>query len=220
MKRKAKQKFKPLSEATPEEKYKALQLGTYWVTNEVDGHTDCGPFSEAYLGEPARLYFPKRAYEQLIDPGSKWKWKEGTKLSTLVINIIRSDMAHHLRNYINDDSPIVVPASHMEDNQRDEECEESNSALEINPEDRRNGFMVQSEMEMLEDLERYETFRERGLKIARAAAKESGDVMLQKYVEAAFSLPDYRAITKKLKITQADAKELEARLISIFTAKR
>ena len=43
--------------------------------------------------------------------------------------------------------------------------------------------------------------------------------MLQQYVEAVFSNPDYRTISKKLRITQAEAKELEARLIKIFTAK-
>lgn len=86
MKKKSKQKFKPLSSATPEERYRAMELATYWVTDEVEGHTDSGAFSEAYLGEPARLYFPRNAYEKLKDPNSKWKWKEGTQLSTLMIN--------------------------------------------------------------------------------------------------------------------------------------
>ena len=101
----------------------------------------------------------------------------------------------------------------------DEEFDDSNGVLEVDPDLKRNDFNVQTEMEMLEELERYESLREKGLKVARAATKAIGDVMLQQYVEAVFSNPDYRTISKKLRITQAEAKELEARLIKIFTAK-
>ena len=31
--KKKKQKFKPLSSATPEERYRAMELATYWVTH-------------------------------------------------------------------------------------------------------------------------------------------------------------------------------------------
>ena len=217
--KKKKQKFKPLSSATPEERYRAMELATYWVTDEVEGHTDSGAFSEAYLGEPARLFFPRKAYEKLKDPNSKWTWKEGTQLSTLMINVVKSEMAHKLREYKLDGKPTVVPASSMERDHEsggEDEVKNPNSVLEMDADVKRNDFDVMTDMEMLEELQRQESRRDRGYKIARAAAKESGDVKLMKYVEAVFENPDYRTISKKMKITQVEVKELEARLIAIF----
>jgi hypothetical protein len=143
------------------------------------------------------------------------------KLSTLFINVMRSDMAHELRRYIEEGKPLTVVTSSIKRKKAggDEELDDSNGVLEVDPDLKRNDFNVQTEMEMLEELERYESLREKGLKVARAATKAIGDVMLQQYVEAVFSNPDYRTISKKLRITQAEAKELEARLIKIFTAK-
>ena len=220
MKRKSKQKYKPLSSATPEEKYRSMQLATYWVTDEVEGHTESGAFSEAYLGVPARLYFPVKAYEKLNDPNCKWKWKEGTELSTLVINMVKSEMAHKVREYKMNGKPDVIPVSALEQNRQrkggDDEFNDANGMLEVDQDVNEGRFEPESEIEMLEELERFESRRDRGYKIARAAAKESGDVKLMQYVEAAFENPDYRTISKKMRITQVEAKELEARLIEIF----
>ncbi|MBR1781885.1 MAG: hypothetical protein IJ753_00005 [Bacteroidales bacterium] len=219
-KKKSKQKYKPLSDATPEEIQEAMQMGSYWLTDELEGHTESGAFAVPFLPEPAIEFFPKRAYLTLSSPDCKWKWKEGTKLSTLFINVMRSDMAHKLREFINQDKPNVAVGSSFErDDASEDGFDDANEVLEIDPEDRRNGFSVKPEMELLEELEREEGIRDKGLKIARAAAKASGDEMLVKYVELAFSLPDYRAISKKLKITQAEVRELEARLIAILSTK-
>ena len=219
-KKKCKQKYRPLSSATAEERYRALELAAFWVTDEVEGHTESGAFSEAYLGEPARLYFPRKAYETLKNPNCKWKWKEDTQLSTLMINVVKSDMAHKLREYKLDGKPTVVAASSLErehESGGEDEMKNPNSVLEVDPEGYRfadEDFM--SEMELMEELERDESRRDRGYKIARAAAKESGDVKLMKYVEAVFENPDYRTISKKMKITQVEVKELEARMIAMF----
>jgi hypothetical protein len=76
-----------------------------------------------------------------------------------------------------------------------------------------------TEMEKLAELEAYQSQRDKGMRIARAAAKESGDPKLMVYVELAFTLPDYRAISKKMRVTQAEVKEMEKRLIDMLTAK-
>ena len=81
-----------------------------------------------------------------------------------------------------------------------------------------NGFRVQTYEEKLAELERYESQRDKGMKIARAAAKESGDPKLVLYVELAFTLPDYRAISKKMRVTQAEVKEMEESLIALLQA--
>ena len=221
MPRKQKQKYKPLSDATPEELMEAMKIASYWLADVLEGHTESGAFSEEFLGDEARLIFPKKAYKTLKSPDCKWKWKEGVKLSTLFINVMRSDMAHELRRFIEEGKPLTVVTSSMKRKKAggDEEFDDSNGVLEVDPDLKRNDFDVQTEREMLEELERYESLREKGLKVARAATKAIGDVMLQQYVEAVFSNPDYRTISKKLRITQAEAKELEARLIKIFTAK-
>lgn len=44
-----------------------------WVTGELMGQTEEGAYSEAFLGEPAVEYFPKRAFVKLKDPKCKWK---------------------------------------------------------------------------------------------------------------------------------------------------
>lgn len=217
--RKCKQKFKPLSEATPGELREAFKIASYWLTDVLGGETEVGAFSEANLGEPAIEYFPKRAYMTLKDPNSKWHWKQGTKLSTLMINVIKSDMAHVMRDYMNMDAPIVKANCEFErDGADDDGLDDANEPEEVDPEDRLNGFQVQIYEEKLAELERYESQRDKGMKIARAAARESGDPKLVLYVELAFTLPDYRAISKKMRVTQAEVKELEERLIAMLSA--
>ena len=169
-------------------------MGGLWISGELEGHTESGAFSEQNLGIPAVEYFPMKAYDTLSKPDCKWKWKEGTKLSTLFINVMRSDMAHVLRDYIDNGEPMVIPASYLE---RDDEEE---------------GYRVASEMELLEELEQKESRHSRGYKIARAATK--GNPKLEQYVELAFTLPDHRAISKKLRKTKPQVLEIEAELIA------
>lgn len=227
MKKKSKQKFKPLSEATTGELREAMKLASLWLTDVLEDCTEFGAFSEANLGEPAVEYFPKRAYLTLKDPKSKWHWKEGTKLSTLMINVIKSDMAHVMRDYVADGSPIVNANSELERVGADEDgWDDSNDVLEIDPE----GFRIQGswtgqaaepsasfmsdyeqQQEKLAELERYESRRDAGYHIARQAAK--GNSQFEKYVEAVFNLPDQRSICKRMKMTKAEVEALEAELI-------
>lgn len=68
---KQKEKLKPLSDATPEDLREAMKIASYWLTDELEGRTEKGAFSEMNLGDPARNYFLKRAYIILKDPECK-----------------------------------------------------------------------------------------------------------------------------------------------------
>lgn len=219
MKRKSKQKYKPLSDATPGELREAFKIASFWLTDELEDCTEFGAFSEANLGEPAIEYFPKRAYLSLKDPNSKWHWKEGTKLSTLMINVIKSDMSHTLRDYHLDGDPLLKANCEFEREGADEDgFEDANEPEEVDPEVRMGNYQVLTEMEKLAELAQYQSLRDKGMRIARAAAKQSGDPKLVVYVELAFTLPDYRAISKKMRVTQTEVKEMEERLIAMLTA--
>lgn len=218
MKKRVKQKFKSWADAKPEERRAAMRMAGLWTSSELEGLTEYGAFSEQNLGLPAVEYFPLEAYKKLKDPNSKWKWKEGVKLSTLMINIVRSDMQHVLRDYRLDGEPLVKANSELERESADEDgFDDANDMVEISPDDRQNAFVVKSEMELMEELRAKESRRDRGYKIALAAAKESGDAMLLKYVEVMFSgLPTDRAVSKKLKKTLAELQELQDRLLAII----
>lgn len=73
---KEKEKLKSLRDVTPEQWRKAMRTASYWLTDQLEGHTEWGAFSEAYLGEPARRYFEKHAFDTLRDPNCQWTWKE------------------------------------------------------------------------------------------------------------------------------------------------
>lgn len=210
-KRKSKQKFKSLSEATPEELRQAFKMAGMWITGDLLGKTDEGAFSEAFLGEPAVEYFPKRAYMKLIDPHTKWHWKEGTKLSTLMINVIKSDMAHVHEKYKDLGMPNVKVGSEFEREEVNDDWDDSNEILEVDPDLKRNDFDIPTEEELLAEKVKWESQRDVGIKIARAAAL--GDPVMEKYVELAFTQPDHRTISKKMKKNKAEVLEIEARLI-------
>lgn len=211
-KRKSKQKYKSLSEATPEEMNKAFKMAGLWITGDLtEEQIEEGAFSEAFLGEPAVEYFPKRAYEKLKDPKCKWKWKHGTKLSTLMINVIKSDMAHVETKFKDLGQPIVKAGSEFEREEGDDEWDDSNDILEVDPDLKRNDFDVPTEEELQEEKVKWEKDRDAGIKIARAAAQ--GDALMEQYVELAFTLPDHRTISKKMGKTKAQVLEIEAELI-------
>ena len=218
MRKKVKQKFKTWADATPEERQGAIRMAGLWTSTELEDLTEYGAFSEQRLGVPAVEYFPREAYKKLKDPNSKWKWKEGVKLSTLIINIIKSDMAHVLRDYMLDGEPLVKASSEFERDDADEDgWDDDNDPAEISPDDRQQAFLVKSELELLEELRQKESRRDKGYKIALAAAKESGDPVLMKYVEVMFSgVSTDREVSKKMKKTLAELQELQDQLLGII----
>ena len=210
-KTKTKQKLRTWADATPEEKREAWKMGALWASDELEGKTEYGAFSEANLGEDPIVYFPMRAYKPLKDPRCKWKWNPGTKLSTLFINVMKSDMAHTLRDYMLDGAPLLKANSEFERDEADEDgWDDSIDVVEVSPEDREAGFQVKSQMELLEELQQKESKRDAGYKIARAAAK--GDAQLERLVELAFEPCDRRTISKKMKLTKTEVEDLENRL--------
>lgn len=212
MKKKSKQKFKPLSEATPEEMTMAFKMAGLWITGELIGQTEEGAFSEAFLGEPAVEYFPKRAFLKLNDPATKWRWKEGTKLSTLMINVMKSEMGHVLEKYEALGMPDVKAGSEFErEDGGDDGWDDANDILEMDPDLKCNDFDVPMDEELKAELAKWESRRDAGMKIARAAAQ--GNPLMEKYVEAVFSLPDERSVCKRMKKTKAEVQEIEAQLI-------
>ena len=121
-------------------------------------------------------------------------------------------MAHTLRKYVEDGEPDVIAESELErDNCSEDGWDDANDIMEVDPDLKRNDFDVPSIEEELEEMERYETRHDAGYRIARQAAK--GDPQFEKYVEAAFSLPDQRSICKRMKMTKAEVEALEAELI-------
>lgn len=213
MKKKSKQKYKPLSEATPEEMTQAFKMAGLWITGELmNEQTEEGAFSEAFLGEPAVEYFPKRAFLKLNDPDTKWKWKEGTKLSTLMINVVKSEMGHALERYEAQGMPDVMAGSSFEREDGEDGWDDANDILEVDPDLKRNDFDVQTDEELKAELAKWESRRDAGMKIARAAAQ--GNPLMEKYVELAFTQPDHRTISKKMKKTKAEILEIEMELIT------
>ena len=122
-------------------------------------------------------------------------------------------MAHTLRDYRLDGEPLVKANSEFEREDADEDgFDDANDSVDIDPEVRRAGFQVKSEMELMEELQQRETRRNRGYKIAKAAAK--GDPELEKYVEVVFGgASTDREVSKKLKKTLAELQELQERLL-------
>lgn len=209
---KNKTKFKRLGDATRQEKEKAFKVAAIWIVKELEGLTEEGAFSERFLGVPAAEYFLKRAKLKLNDPFCKWKWKEGVQLSTLMINIIKSDMGHVLDKFRELGMPDVRAGSEFETKEGGyDDWDDANHILEVDPDLKRNHFVEITEEELQEELSKWESRREAGYKIACVAAE--GDPLLEKYVELAFTQPDYRTISKKMKITQAEVLELEEQLI-------
>ena len=128
-----------------------------WITGDLLGKTDEGAFSEAFLGEPAVEYFPKRTYTKLIDLHTKWHWKEGTKLSTLMINVIKSDMAHVQEKYKDLGQPNVKAGSEFEREEGDDDWDDSNDILEVDPDLKRNDFDVPTEEELQAEKVKWES---------------------------------------------------------------
>ena len=192
---KLKQGYNRLDAVSPEEMQEAMKLASLWLTYKLEGRTDRGPFSEVALGEPARLYFPKRAYMAL--KSGAWKWKKGLKLSTQLIRIMRSDMHHAIEAWKAQGEPEVVVASRIE------------------PQVMGGGSVVKPDLELAEDLAAQAYQRKLGYEIAFAAVKD--DPKLTLYVQLVRDLNDYRAIALKMRVSISEIKEMEKEIIELVS---
>lgn len=182
----------PRDEVDSEDLQEALKVLAYWLTDYLKDKTQGGAFSTAALGEPAVMYFSKRAYVTYMS--GTWSRKEGQKTSSLLINIARSDMGHHVRKWLKQGEPVVTPMSAMSEKQR--------------------AVMEQVNQELEEDLQLREKTRDAAYQIAEKAAQN--DPELLKYLKAMRELNDYRSISKRLKKTIPEVKALEKRLLDLL----
>lgn len=192
---KLKQGYNRLDAVSPEEMQEAMKLASLWLTYKLEGRTERGPFSDMVLGEPARLYFPKRAYMAL--KSGAWKWKKGLKLSTQLIRIMRSDMHHAIEAWKAQGEPEVVVASRIE------------------PQVMGAGYIVKPDLELAEDLAAQDYRRKLGYEIAFAAVKD--DPKLTLYVQLVRDLNDYRAIALKMRVSISEIKEMEKEIIKLVS---
>ncbi|MCR5040429.1 MAG: hypothetical protein K6A94_13980 [Bacteroidales bacterium] len=205
-----------LDGVSPADMQEALRLASFWLTDKLEGRTDGGPFSEAALGEPARLYFPKRAYMALKT--GDWEWKKGVKLSTMLIRIMKSDMHHTITDWYAKGEPEVVAISSLAEGKKARGDEDG----DLTDEDiigRYGDFQSRmiTDMELAEELVMQEETRKLGYEIATAAA--NGDEKLLLYVQLVKELNNYRAIALKMRITMQKVKDMEAELLRKIRAK-
>lgn len=173
----------------------AIKVATFWLTKKLKGRTERGPFSEAALGEPARLYFIKRAYMALWS--GDWKWKPGLKLSTQLIRIIKSDLSHTHRDWCKYDEPEKVSL----DECLVEPVDEVKVRIELETEMKEESKMKQLAYEI-------------------AARVVGAEQELHTYLRLVKEQMSYREIALKMKIRMAQVKELEERLLKMLKERK
>ncbi len=178
-------------EVTLEKVLYAMELSGKWVVKKLKGNPTNGPFSELVLTEKAAMYFPKLAYMKWAS--GAWKWKEGLDLPTQFIRIIRSEMSHRLRDWKERNEHEVTP---MNNELVAREVEQA----------------LADELEMEEDL--------KDLGYANILEYVAAYPKLVVYVNLVRETNSYRAISKKLRITMAEVKELEAEVIKVIRTNR
>ena len=189
--------YQPQRALTPAEREElarfmpAMKLVVLWLTDFVNRRSKYGPYSEAYIGEPAVDYFSHRAtYTYFKHSVAR---REGESEFDYIKRIMRDDMGKHIRKWRKQYEPKMFKMGPMDD------------AVLAHME------MVAQEME--EDLVETESRKEIALKVAEKVAE--GDPMLTKYVKAIKDYNDYRSIAKRLKITQKEVEKLEERLLEL-----
>ena len=120
-----------------------------------------------------------------------WKWKQGLDLPTQFIRIIRSEMSHRLRDWRERNEPEPM-----------------------------NNELVARELEqaLADELEMEEEMKDLGY--ANILEYVSEHPRLVVYVNLVRETNNYRTISKKLRITMTEVKELEAEVIKIVRTNR
>ena len=159
-----------------------------WLTDKLKGETQYGPYSMSVLGEEAVTYFTERAVMTFFK--GNWKRKKNETLREFLGRMVISDMGHAQRDYKNKGEVMIRS---MDDNQARLEAEE------------------QATLEWEEVLERLELAREVAYDIA--AERVKNDPELTKYLKTMYDHNSYRDISRKLRMTIADVKNLETELL-------
>ena len=159
-----------------------------WLTDKLKGETQYGPYSMSVLGEEAVTYFTERAVMTFFK--GNWKRKKNETLREFLGRMVISDMGHAQRDYKNKGEVMIRS---MDDNQARLEAVE------------------QATLEWEEVLERLELAREVAYDIA--AERVKNDPELTKYLKTMYDHNSYRDISRKLRMTIADVKNLETELL-------
>lgn len=169
----------------------AMELSGKWVVKNLKGNPKTGPFSELVLTEKAAKFFPKLTYHKWAS--GAWAWKDGLDLPTQFIRIIRSEMSHRLRDWKNQNEPDIHLMSEKE------------VAMDV-------------EKALAEDLELEEELKDLQFDLILNYLADYPKLVV--YVNLVRETNSYRTISKKLRITMADVKALEAEVIEVVRAKR
>lgn len=160
-----------------------------WLTDKLKGNTQYGAYSMSVLGEEAVTYFTERAVMTFFK--GNWKRKKNETLREFLGRMVISDMGHAQRDYKNKGEVMIRS---MDDNQARLEAVE------------------QATLEWEEVLERLELAREVAYDIA--AERVKNDPELTMYLKTMYDHNSYRDISRKLRMTIAEVKNLETELLS------
>lgn len=184
------EEWERLIAVTLEEKEKALNKLARWLTWEITKrgfNLEKGPFSFSAMGGNAVEVISKDCYEALMC--GEWHWKKTRELSSMLIEIARSKMAHIIRDYYKNGKPEIKLTS-------------------------RQSYRQQVEMEIAQQWEAEANMRELGYNIARGVVK--GNAKFTAYLDALYEENDYGGIAKRLKVTKKEVLRLESELIDIL----
>ena len=159
-----------------------------WLTDKLKGNTQYGAYSMSVLGEEAVTYFTERAVMTFFK--GNWKRKKNETLREFLGRMVISDMGHAQRDYKNKGEVMIRS---MDDNQARLEAVE------------------QATLEWEEVLERLELAREVAYDIA--AERVKNDPELTMYLKTMYDHNSYRDISRKLRMTIAEVKNLETELL-------
>lgn len=159
-----------------------------WLTDKLKGETQYGPYSMSVLGEEAVTYFTERAVMTFFK--GNWKRKKNETLREFLGRMVISDMGHAQRDYKNKGEVMI------------RSMDDDHARLEA---------VEQATLEWEEGLERLELAREVAYDIA--AERVKNDPELTKYLKTMYDHNSYRDISRKLRMTIADVKNLETELL-------
>lgn len=182
-KQKLKQARQP-DDVSQKEELDALDVLGNWLTKKLKGKTDSGPFSEANLGDIPVKVIAKRTYIKW--KSGKWRWKETLSLTTQLIRIARSEMSHIVRDWKAQGQPELIAASHDEDAQK---------ALDL----------LAAEEEFDEEL--------KSIAYEKAEKRLKDDPEMLKLLHLIRELNDRRAISKRMKVSIVEVRQMEAELL-------
>lgn len=173
-----------------------------WLTRKLGDNIKTGAFSEEALGCKAVEYFSEIVMIKVFN--GSWKWKEETKLTTLLCNCAKSEIAHWVRKWRS-----MQAKGHIEPPPVSSLYDPDKAIDELGYDPEKEDELSEDEREAAD--ENAENERVIGFNEALEIVKD--DPKLVKFVKAVRDLDTCRQIQKRLNITVDEYDELEARLL-------